>query len=84
MSSNVLKISTEEKNMNSVISPCETIDSIVSQFVNRAKCGKKKYGVTLDREDLSLLEWVQHTQAERMDAILRVEKLMKEHMKQNK
>lgn len=55
--------------------------SIISQFVERSKIGKEKYGTTLDREDLSILEWIQHAQEEHMDAILYLEKLKKEYMK---
>ena len=39
--------------------------------------GQKKYGVTLDRNDLSFLEWIQHSQEELMDAILYLEKMKK-------
>lgn len=52
--------------------------SIVSQFVKRSEIGKSKYGTTLDRKDLSVLEWVQHAQEEHMDAILYLEKLKHE------
>ena len=55
--------------------------SIISQFVERSKIGKEKYGTTLDREDLSILEWIQHAQEEHMDAILYLGKLKKEYMK---
>jgi hypothetical protein len=52
--------------------------SIVSQFVKRSEIGKSKYGTTLDRKDLSVLEWIQHAQEEHMDAILYLEKLKHE------
>lgn len=87
--SSVLKISTGEpldpnEPLDSVV-PNDSVDSIVfsiiSQFVNRAKFGKEKYGVSLDREDLSMLEWIQHAQEEHMDAILYLEKIKKEYNK---
>lgn len=53
------------------------VDSIIDQFVERATFGKKKYGVDLDREDLSVLEWIEHAKQEHMDAILYLEKLKK-------
>jgi len=53
------------------------VDSIIDQFVSRAKFGKTKYGVDLDREDLSVLEWIEHAKQEHMDAILYLEKLKK-------
>ena len=82
MSSKVLKISTEDSNDTTCVD--SVVFSIVSQFVTRAKFGKEKYGVTLDREDLSVLDWIQHAQEEHMDAILYLEKLKKEYMKNNK
>ena len=39
--------------------------------------GLEKYGTTLDRTDLSLLDWVQHAQEEMMDGILYLEKIKK-------
>ena len=63
------------------ISPESTdsiVFSIVSQFVKRSEIGKSKYGTTLDRTDLSVLEWIHHAQEEHMDAILYLEKLKHE------
>ncbi len=51
------------------------VDAIVAKFLERSAVGQKKYGVTLDRTDLSPLDWIQHAQEEHMDAILYLEKL---------
>tara|TARA_R110002012_G_scaffold308675_3_gene515064 strand:+ start:562 stop:810 length:249 start_codon:yes stop_codon:yes gene_type:complete len=51
------------------------VDSVVEQFKERSNVGIEKYGVTMDREDLSPLQWLQHLQEELMDATLYVEKL---------
>jgi hypothetical protein len=51
------------------------VDTIVAKFLERSAIGQKKYGVTLDRTDLSPLDWIQHAQEEHMDAILYLEKL---------
>jgi hypothetical protein len=53
------------------------VDSIIDQFVDRAAFGKEKYNTDLDREDLSILEWIEHAKQEHMDAILYLEKLKK-------
>ncbi len=53
------------------------VDSIIDQFVSRASFGKQKYGTDLDRDDLSVLEWIEHAKQEHMDAILYLEKLKK-------
>ena len=51
------------------------VDSIIDQFIVRAQKGKEKYGVDLDREDLDILEWIEHAKQEHMDAILYLEKI---------
>ena len=53
------------------------VRSIMEAFVSRAELGKTKYGVTLDRTDLSTQDWIQHAQEELMDGILYLEKLKK-------
>ena len=51
--------------------PCG--DSVVEENVkflrDRSTVGQKKYGVTLDRDDLSPVEWVQHLREELADAL---------------
>jgi hypothetical protein len=51
------------------------VTSIIEQFTSRAKMGKAKYGVDLDRTDLELVEWIEHAKQEHMDAILYLEKI---------
>jgi hypothetical protein len=57
------------------------MDSIVSEIIHqyqiRAEFGEKKYGVTLDREDLSITDWIEHAKQEAMDLTLYLEKLKK-------
>jgi succinate dehydrogenase flavin-adding protein (antitoxin of CptAB toxin-antitoxin module) len=50
------------------------VDSIIDEHIKRAKMGKEKYGQTLDRTDLSLLEYLQHAKEEAMDLALYLEK----------
>ncbi len=54
------------------------VESVVSKFRERSRVGIEKYDTTLDRKDLSTLEWITHLQEELMDAILYVERLKKE------
>ena len=54
------------------------VESVLNKFKERSEEGIKKYGVTLDREDLNGLEWLTHLQEELMDATLYIEKLKKE------
>jgi hypothetical protein len=56
------------------------VTSIIDQFEKRALKGKEKYGVDLDRNDLTLLEWIEHAKQEHMDAILYLEKIKQEYI----
>ena len=51
------------------------VESVIEQFKQRSEVGKVKYGITLDRTDLTRLEWLNHAQQEAMDLILYLEKL---------
>ena len=53
------------------------VKSVIESFKQRSDIGILKYGKTLDRNDLTFLQWVQHAQEELMDAILYLEKLKK-------
>ena len=57
--------------------PDTIVQAVVEKFLQRAAFGKKKYGTTLDRDDLAPTDWIQHAQEELMDAILYLEKLKK-------
>lgn len=51
------------------------VQKVVSDFERRSEVGIKKYGVTLDRGDLTALDWITHFREELMDAILYMTKL---------
>jgi hypothetical protein len=53
------------------------VNSVIEQFTKRSNVGLEKYGTTLDRTDLTMLDWVQHAQEELMDGILYLEKIKK-------
>ena len=54
------------------------VASVVRSFQERSRAGQLKYGTTLDRTDLTPLQWAQHMQEELMDAILYLERLKRE------
>ena len=56
----------------------ETIDN----FLKRGEIGYKKYGVTMDRNDLDIVEWIDHAIEEQMDNILYLTKIKKCIMEQ--
>lgn len=51
-------------------------DKVCAKIQARAELGKQKYGVTMEREDLNIKEWLGHLQEELMDAVVYVEKLL--------
>lgn len=54
------------------------VESVINQFKQRSEIGIKKYNTTLDRNDLSTLDWIEHAKQEAMDFILYLEKLKSE------
>jgi len=58
--------------------PDSIVQSIIERFVERAKFGEKKYGTNLDRSDLSLEDWLEHSIQEKLDDILYMQKALKE------
>jgi len=51
------------------------VESVVQQFYHRAAKGQAKYGTTMDRNDLTPMQWIQHLQEELMDAVVYLEKV---------
>ena len=58
--------------------PDSIVQTIIERFVERAKFGEKKYGTNLDRKDLSLEDWLEHSIQEKLDDILYMQKALKE------
>ena len=54
------------------------VKRVIEAFRKRSERGLEKYGTTLERNDLTHLEWLQHLQEELMDATLYIEKLKDE------
>jgi len=66
-----------ENNSRTVVKTDSIVDSVVDRFIERASLGKSKYGKTMDRNDLSLEEWLDHAIEESMDHILYLTKIKK-------
>ena len=58
------------------------VRKVIDSFKKRSERGLEKYGTTLDRNDLTHLEWIQHLQEALMDATLYIEKLKDEEKNQ--
>lgn len=47
----------------------KVVNSVINDLINRSRIGKIKYNTTLDRTDLSLLQWLQHAYEEGLDQV---------------
>ena len=61
---------------------CDTMslveDTVISKIMERARVGERKYGTTMERQDLSKLDWLIHAQEEAMDLCVYLERLIME------
>ena len=64
--------------MNQLIED-QIVIRVLSRFSERSQVGIAKYKTTLERTDLSTLEWLTHAQEEAMDFCLYLEKLKDEY-----
>jgi hypothetical protein len=56
-----------------------SVESIVCQKIEcRAHLGLSKYGTSMERKDLTKIEWLRHAQAEAMDLAVYLEKLIQQ------
>ena len=56
-------------------------DQVIQKITERAVLGKNKYGVSMERDDLSLVEWLNHAQEEAMDLAIYLERIITEELK---
>ena len=54
------------------------VKEVIQNFEKRSIIGYLKYGTTLERNDLTYEQWVNHLQEELMDAILYLQKIKHE------
>ena len=54
----------EETDLDSIVM------NVMLKFIDRAKIGKSKYNTDLDRNDLELKDWINHSLEEQMDNML--------------
>ena len=52
--------------------------SVLAKYAERSRVGIEKYKTTLDRNDLTLDDWINHLQEELMDATLYLERIKKD------
>ena len=59
------------------------VESVANRFKDRSNVGIAKYGTTMDRNDLSTLEWMIHFREELMDGLLYLERVIQDTQKEN-
>lgn len=58
--------------------PTEIEESVILQIRARRDAGRAKYQTSMERQDLTFTQWLQHLQEELLDAAIYVEKLKRE------
>ena len=54
----------------------------MNKYKHRAMLGKEKYDTDMDRNDLTIIQWLRHAQEEAMDSSIYLEKLIQEYEKE--
>jgi len=72
-----LEVKKEINNMKQQIED-QIVLRVLARFNERSRVGITKYNTTLERTDLSTLEWLTHAQEEAMDFVLYLERLKDE------
>jgi len=60
------------------------VAAVIRKMYQRSQVGIKKYGTTMERDDLSFRDWVTHLQEELMDSIIYLEKLKTQNNEKSK
>lgn len=61
-----------------ITGPDPNVNEICNEFELRASNGFTKYGITTQRTDLDLLQWIQHLKEELMDAVVYIHRIQKD------
>ena len=65
----------------------EKLDSVVKNvilsFTKRAEIGFEKYNKNMDRDDLTIIQWIDHSIEEKMDDIIYMQKIKTELIKKH-
>ena len=51
-------------------------EQVCFKILKRSEVGKNKYGTTMERNDLTKLQWLKHAQEEAMDIAVYLQKLI--------
>ena len=65
----------ENQNNRTIPTTDHVVDSVIDKFIERAQFGREKYGVGLERTDLTFPDYITHLREELMDGILYLQKM---------
>lgn len=57
--------------------PNEIEERVITEIRKRRDVGRKKYGVSMERTDLTHKQWLQHAKEEALDFVIYLEKQIK-------
>lgn len=54
------------------------VESVMERMAKRSEQGMKTYGVTMERTDVSTIEWLRHAQEEALDLAVYLERCIRD------
>jgi hypothetical protein len=61
--------------------PDPIVEKVRQKLLDRSQVGIAKYGCTMERDDLTVLDFLKHHQEELMDAAIYVERLIRDYQR---
>lgn len=75
---------TFRDNFDSIFRSDANVEAVREKLRSRAALGLQKYGVTTERDDLSMLQWLIHAQEEALDLAVYLQRLINDISKDKK
>ena len=72
-----MRVQTVRESLNA---PDPIVERVRQKLLERSQVGIAKYGCTMERDDLTVLDFLKHHQEELMDAAIYVERLIQDHV----
>lgn len=76
-----MKSNESDRHLRAIPKTDSIVDGIIDQLVIRHRIGKSKYGTDMDRQDLDITDWLQHSIEEKLDDVLYMQKILEEFKK---
>jgi len=76
-----MKSNEQDRHLRAIPKTDSIVDGVIDQLVHRHRIGKSKYGTDMDRQDLEITDWLQHSIEEKLDDIVYMQKILEEFKK---